>query len=57
MIVEDVLISFEAETKEYKAGDIIFREGEFPMFYYQIDKGQIKLNHYTENGKGQDFKN
>lgn len=51
MIVEDVLISFGAETKEYKAGDIIFREGEFSTFYYQIDKGQIKLNNYTENGK------
>lgn len=51
MIVEDVLISFGAETKEYKAGDIIFREGEFSTFYYQIDKGQIKLNNYTEDGK------
>lgn len=51
MIIEDVLISFGAETKEYKAGDIIFREGEFSQFYYQIDKGQIKLNNYTEDGK------
>ncbi|PQA93144.1 Crp/Fnr family transcriptional regulator [Chryseobacterium shigense] len=51
MIVEDVLISFGAEIKEYKAGEIIFREGESSMFYYQIKEGQIKLNNYTEDGK------
>ncbi|KXH84287.1 Crp/Fnr family transcriptional regulator [Chryseobacterium kwangjuense] len=51
MIIEDLLISFGAETRVYKSGDIIFREGEFSSFYYQIDKGQIKLNNYTEEGK------
>ncbi|MGC5745267.1 Crp/Fnr family transcriptional regulator [Chryseobacterium sp. NFX27] len=51
MIIEDLLISFGAETKEYKAEDIIFREGEFSMFYYQIEQGQVKLNNYTESGK------
>ncbi|MGK6341064.1 Crp/Fnr family transcriptional regulator [Chryseobacterium sp. DT-3] len=51
MIVEDLLISFGAEIKSYKSGDIIFREGEFSMFYYQIEQGRIKLNNYTESGK------
>lgn len=51
MIIEDLLISFGAETRVYKSGDIIFREGEFSSFYYQIEKGQIKLNNYTEDGK------
>ncbi|MBB6369968.1 Crp/Fnr family transcriptional regulator [Chryseobacterium shigense] len=51
MIVEDLLMSFGAETKKYKAGDIIFREGEFSMFYYQINQGKVKLNNYTESGK------
>lgn len=51
MIIEDLLISFGAETKEYRAEDIIFREGEFSMFYYQIEQGQVKLNNYTESGK------
>lgn len=51
MIAEDLLISFGAETKEYKAGDIIFHEGEFSMFYHQIERGRIKLNNYTESGK------
>lgn len=51
MIHEPLLITFGAETKEYKAGDLIFREGEFSLFYHQIEKGQVKLNNYTEDGK------
>jgi len=51
MIIEDLLISFGAEAKDFKAEDIIFREGEFSIFYYQIEQGQVKLNNYTENGK------
>lgn len=51
MIIEYLLISFGAETKNYKAGDIIFREEEFPLYYYQIKTGKIKLNNYTEDGK------
>ena len=51
MIPENLLISFGAEMKNYKAEDIIFREDESPIHYYQIEKGKIKLNNYTENGK------
>lgn len=51
MIAEEVLLSYGAETKVYQPGDIIFREGEYSQFYYQIEKGQIKLNNYTEYGK------
>lgn len=51
MITEDLLLSFNAETKHYKAGEIIFREEDIPLHYYQIEKGKIKLNNYTEDGK------
>ncbi|WP_114820145.1 Crp/Fnr family transcriptional regulator [Chryseobacterium sp. KLBC 52] len=51
MIPENLLISFGAEMKNYKAEDIIFREDDSPIHYYQIEKGKIKLNNYTENGK------
>ncbi|WP_079241664.1 Crp/Fnr family transcriptional regulator [Chryseobacterium indologenes] len=51
MIPENLLISFGAEIKDYKAEAIIFREEESPIYYYQIQKGKIKLNNYTENGK------
>ncbi|MCQ9639655.1 Crp/Fnr family transcriptional regulator [Chryseobacterium sp. WG14] len=51
MINEDLLTFFGAEIINYKAGDLIFREKEYPMYYYQIEKGKIKLNNYTEDGK------
>ncbi|MEG0928940.1 Crp/Fnr family transcriptional regulator [Chryseobacterium sp.] len=51
MIIEDLLISFGAEIKNYRAGEVIFREEEQPQYYYQIKRGKIKLNNYTENGK------
>ncbi|ASK29199.1 Crp/Fnr family transcriptional regulator [Chryseobacterium sp. T16E-39] len=51
MINEDLLLSYGAEIKNYKANEMIFREGEFSIYYYQILKGKIKLNNYTEDGK------
>jgi CRP-like cAMP-binding protein len=51
MIIEDLLFSFGAEIKMYKAHETIFREGEFPLYYFQVAKGKIKLNNYNEEGK------
>ncbi|WBV57446.1 Crp/Fnr family transcriptional regulator [Chryseobacterium daecheongense] len=51
MINENLLLSYGAEVKNYKSGDTIFREGELALHYYQIIKGKIKLNNYTEDGK------
>ncbi|MBE4948826.1 Crp/Fnr family transcriptional regulator [Chryseobacterium culicis] len=51
MITESLLISSGAEKRTYQEGDIIFREEETPAYYYQIEKGRVKLNNYTENGK------
>lgn len=51
VINENYLVSANAEVKEYSAGEIIFNEGNKPLFYYQIVKGQVKLNNFTEDGK------
>ncbi|MFC4162746.1 Crp/Fnr family transcriptional regulator [Epilithonimonas zeae] len=51
IIAEDLLLSYGAKIEYYEAGDIIFREGEKPKYYYQIISGRIKLNHYNEEGK------
>ncbi|MBB6330223.1 CRP-like cAMP-binding protein [Chryseobacterium sediminis] len=51
MIIESLLISFGAETRTYQTGEMIFREEELPSHYYQIEKGKIKLNNYTMDGK------
>ncbi|WP_299181714.1 Crp/Fnr family transcriptional regulator [uncultured Chryseobacterium sp.] len=51
MIYEDLLLSSGADIKMYKANDVIFREGEPVLYYYQIMEGKVKLNNYNEDGK------
>ena len=36
--MESLLISWGSETKNDKAGPVIFCEEEFPPYYYQIEK-------------------
>ncbi|WP_241775022.1 Crp/Fnr family transcriptional regulator [Chryseobacterium sp. ERMR1:04] len=47
----ELLNSFGGETKVYKRGDIIFREGDHALYYFQINEGKVKLNNYDDNGK------
>lgn len=51
MIEELTLKSFGADIEEYNAGDTVFKEGEVPQFYYQIAKGNVKLNNVRQNNK------
>ncbi|WP_144283732.1 Crp/Fnr family transcriptional regulator [Chryseobacterium echinoideorum] len=51
MIKEDLLLLFGAEERCYDADDIIFSEGDMPMFFYLIVKGKAKLNNYNDLGK------
>jgi CRP/FNR family cyclic AMP-dependent transcriptional regulator len=51
IINENYLVSAGAEMKEYSPGELIFNEGNSPLFYYQIIEGQVKLNNLTEDGK------
>ncbi|MEY8760172.1 Crp/Fnr family transcriptional regulator [Chryseobacterium tongliaoense] len=51
MISEQLLLTYGADVKNYKANEIIFREGEFSNYYFQILKGKVKLNNYNEDGK------
>lgn len=50
-IDEGTLHSFGGENVIYNAKDLIFREGEYPQYYFQIISGKVKLNTYNENGK------
>ncbi|MCD9856661.1 Crp/Fnr family transcriptional regulator [Epilithonimonas sp. JDS] len=50
LISEELLKSYGATVKHYKQGDVIFSENDTPKYYYQIIKGNIKLNHYNEEG-------
>ncbi|MDF2932787.1 MAG: hypothetical protein K0R36_2118 [Chryseobacterium sp.] len=46
-----LLHSVGAIEQQFHAGDYIFREEGTPQFYYQILKGEIKLNNYSNEGK------
>ncbi|MDP9959668.1 Crp/Fnr family transcriptional regulator [Chryseobacterium lathyri] len=50
-IDEKVLYSYGGETKQYKKGEIIYREGDYSLYYLQIVEGKVKLNNYDEEGK------
>lgn len=51
VIKENLLYAMGASTNMYSAGETIFSEGAWSSFYYQIIKGEAKLNNYNEEGK------
>lgn len=51
VIKEEILHSVGASIKNYKPSEVIFNEGDFPNYYYQIIKGEVKLNNYNNEGK------
>lgn len=50
-IDQEILYSFGGEKVTYKAGEFIFKEGDYSQYYFQIISGKVKLNTFTENGK------
>ncbi|MFP3595445.1 Crp/Fnr family transcriptional regulator [Chryseobacterium sp. SIMBA_029] len=46
-----LLRAFGAEDKSYKKGELVYREDDHAMYYFQIEEGKVKLNNYDENGK------
>ncbi|SIQ82503.1 cAMP-binding domain of CRP or a regulatory subunit of cAMP-dependent protein kinases [Chryseobacterium sp. RU37D] len=51
IIKEEILHSVGASIRHYKSSEIIFSEGDPPKYYYQIIRGEAKLNNYTDDGK------
>lgn len=49
----DLLITWGAVAKKYKKGEVIFDEGEFAHFYFQIITGSVKM--YNINDEGREF--
>ncbi|MCY1661851.1 MULTISPECIES: Crp/Fnr family transcriptional regulator [unclassified Chryseobacterium] len=47
----ELLYTFGAEDRFYKAKEIIYKEGDNAFYYYQIVKGKVKQNSYNEEGK------
>lgn len=51
MITEDIIQNFEGSLKNYSKDQVIFNEGEYADFYFQIKTGHVKMFNLTENGK------
>jgi len=50
-IDEKILYSFGAEERSYKKREIVFKEEDHALYYFQISEGKVKLNNYNEDGK------
>lgn len=51
MIDPHILQLSGAVSKKYPKGFTIFMEGSFPLFYYQLEEGEVKMNNYNAEGK------
>lgn len=51
MIPLYILQQYNCVVKSFSKESIIFHEGETPRFYYQIEKGDVKMFNLTEDGK------
>ncbi len=53
MIEKSVLEKYDVEILHYEKGDIIFKKGNYPKYYFQIIEGGVKMNSF--NDKGNEF--
>ncbi|MBD8082850.1 Crp/Fnr family transcriptional regulator [Chryseobacterium caseinilyticum] len=51
LVDEDLLYQYGGQLVFYIKKDIIFRESEIPKYYYQIKRGNVKINSYHHEGK------
>ena len=51
IINEDLLLANGATEESCNINQILFHEGDRPLYYFQIVKGTIELNNYHEDGK------
>ncbi|MCF6131604.1 Crp/Fnr family transcriptional regulator [Flavobacterium wongokense] len=50
MISEALLEQYQAGTKKYIKGAVIFDEGKLPVDYYQIISGDVKMCNFNDDG-------
>lgn len=51
MIPIDILLTYGAVYKKYSAGEVIFKEGNYCSFYYQIISGRVLWANINAEGK------
>jgi len=51
MIAAELLEKHGALKKSFSKNEIIFEEGNLPMYYYQIISGEVKMSNYNDDGR------
>ncbi len=51
MIDLEILKKYGATRKVYAKNEMIFFQGEQAVYYFQVEKGDIKMNNYNSEGK------
>lgn len=51
MIAEEILKQYNAQHIDVKKGHVLFNEGDKAMFYFQIEKGSVKMVSYSDEGQ------
>lgn len=51
MIDKSLLTQFGARILCFQKGEIIFKQGSIPRYYYQILLGAVKMNNFNDDGK------
>ncbi|NML68633.1 Crp/Fnr family transcriptional regulator [Chryseobacterium sp. RP-3-3] len=50
-IDDELLYSSGGDIRQYNKGDLVYREGDHTLYYFQIREGKVKLNNYDDEGK------
>lgn len=57
MIEEDLLMQLGSKVTVFDKGELLFKQGATPRYYFQIRNGAVKMNNFNDEGKEfvQDF--
>ena len=51
MINVDLILKCGGTLRTVSKNELIFETQNFPLYYYQVLEGKVKMNNYSENGK------
>ncbi|KOS04835.1 cyclic nucleotide-binding protein [Flavobacterium akiainvivens] len=51
MIQESLLEEYGAQKRFAKKGETFFNAGETPRYFYQVARGEVKMNNFNDEGK------
>lgn len=51
MILEELLLQHGASEKHLKKDELLFSQGQYATYYYQVKSGKIKMNNYNSDGR------